>query len=473
MSGKTQRPPMVRIGLERRSRGLVIDNFAGGGGASTGIAAAIGRPCDVAINHDPKAIRMHMANHPETKHFCESVWDVDPREVCGGQPIDVVWFSPDCTHFSNARGDVPKAKAIRGLAWVVVRYARLPMPMKPRVMFLENVPEFRHWGPLGDDGRPIKSRRGETYNEWLGFVKRAGYRVEMQMLTAADYGAPTTRKRVFIVMRRDDEAISWPEPTHGENGAEPWRAAAEIINWEHPTTSIFERRQPLVKASQYRIAEGIRRFVIEDKQPFVIRHGHYSKRTGAGLVQGKGAGLFRGQPLTAPLATICGTNDKHLVVPIIRNDYGTLKHKSKMVFGHRPDRPLGTISARDSHGLTEAMLSAEGGEEDHSGDVHAFLMKYYGQGGQFQSLKVPLHTITSKARFAVVEVHGKPYRISDIRTRMLQPDELYAAQGFPADYQYTHDAEGKKFTKELQIHMVGNSVAPPVAEALVREGISS
>lgn len=456
-----RRAPEIQVSLERGFQGeLVVDNFAGGGGVTSGIEAAIGRAADIAINHDPVAIAMHRANHPDTKHFVEDIWDVDPVEACGGRPVGLAWFSPDCKHFSRAKGDVPKDSNIRGLAWMVVRWA---YAVKPRIIVLENVPEFKEWGPLALDGRPDKSRAGETFREWCAQLRGHGYSLDFRELVAADYGAPTIRRRLFMIARRDRAPIVWPEATHGAGCAEDWRTAAEIIDWSLPCPSIFERSRPLAEATQYRIAEGIRRYVIEAKEPFIVRHGHYSKKTGAGLRPGCGAGLFRGQRLVEPLATICATNDKDLVIPVLTKHYGG-------VVGHEVTRPLGAITARDSHALTTALLRHEGDGVDRSEQVTAFLMKYYGSGSaNHQDLRKPLHTIRTRDCFSLVEVHGRPYRISDIGMRMLAPHELYAGQGFPADYEIERHPDGRRFTKTEQIRLVGNSVAPPVAQAIVAQ----
>ena len=218
-------------------RELVIDSFAGGGGASLGIEAAIGRPVDYAINHDPEAVAMHIANHPETIHFTQDIWAVKPHEVTKGRPVALFWASPDCKHFSKAKGGKPVEKGIRDLAWVVVEWARA---VRPRVIMLENVEEFRTWGPLGDDNLPIRDRKGETFNEWVSQLRALGYEVEWRELRACDYGAPTIRKRLFVIARCDGERIRWPLPTHGKGlGLLPYRTAAECIDWSIPCPSIF------------------------------------------------------------------------------------------------------------------------------------------------------------------------------------------------------------------------------------------
>lgn len=287
-------------------RGLIVDNFAGGGGASTGMAWALGRGVDIAINHDQDAIAMHSANHPETLHYCESVFDVDPVQATSGKPVALAWFSPDCKHFSKAKGTKPVNKEIRGLAWVTIRWA---MKVRPRVIMLENVEEFKTWGPLiqcpvTDAMHPCQERKGETFNafvsmlstgvdadhpaltecvETLGLldsaklIKGLGYKVEFRELRACDYGAPTIRKRLFMVARCDGQPIVWPEPTHSAPDSEavksgkllPWRTAAECIDWSLPCKSIFGRKKPLAENTLRRIAKGIQRFVIDAKEPFM------------------------------------------------------------------------------------------------------------------------------------------------------------------------------------------------------------
>lgn len=472
------RAPLFRASFDLLPGELVVDNFAGGGGASTGIEAALGRPVDLAINHDPKAIAMHAANHPGTKHFCESIWEVDPVVACGSRPVGLAWFSPDCTHFSRAKGTAPRSKDIRGLAWVVIRWAKA---VAPRVIVLENVEEFETWGPVDDGGQPIKAEAGSTFRAWLGELTGLGYRVEFRSLVAADYGTPTTRRRLFLVARRDDGPIAWPDATHGRGRALAWRPAASIIDWSIPAPSIFERSKPLAEATLNRIAAGLRRYVIDAAHPFIVRHGHYSTITGAGLREGCGAGTFRGQPLTAPLATVCATNDKHLVCPIVTKHYGG-------VVGHGIERTLGTVTSKDHHALTAAFLTKFYGTSvgapasvplptvtsggNHLAEVRAFLVKYYGAGeSQTQDLFGPLHTVTTKARFGLVMIHGEAYEIVDIGMRMLQPRELFAAQGFPADYEIAPLYAGRSLNKTDQTALAGNSVCPQVSEAIVGENL--
>ena len=253
---------------------LVVDLFAGGGGASTGIEQAIGRHVDVAVNHDREAISLHTANHPQTRHFCSDVFEVDPLTVTDGQPVGLLWASPDCKHFSKAKGGKPVSKKIRSLAWVVIKWAKA---VQPRVICLENVEEFQTWGPLAADGRPCPQRKGKTFALWVAQLRNLGYAVEWRELRACDYGAPTIRKRLFLVARRDGQPITWPSPTHAQPdakgkappGLKPWRTAADCIDWSIPAPSIFNRARPLADATCRRIAKGIVRYVYQAAQPFV------------------------------------------------------------------------------------------------------------------------------------------------------------------------------------------------------------
>lgn len=451
---------------------LVVDNFAGGGGASTGIEQALGRPVDIAINHDPRALALHEVNHPHTQHYCESVWDVDPYEVTQGRPVGLAWFSPDCRHFSKAKGAKPVSPQVRGLAWVALRWAAT---VKPRITMLENVEEFTTWGPLVRDPKgnwlPCPKRRGRTFRAFTNAMARQGYRVEWRELRACDYDAPTIRKRLFLVARRDNQPIVWPDPTNGP-GLRPYRPAAEIIDWSIPCPSIFGRKRPLADATCRRIAEGIRRYVIECEDPFIAPVGT------AGAIVGCGgrAGQSRPRGLNEPYATVTTKADACLVQAFLAKHYTG-------VVGTDLRQPLSTVTSVDHHSLvTSHMIKLRGTNVGHDarqpvhtisaggthhGEVRAFLVKYYSEGGQWQSLNEPMHTIPTKDRLGLVMVHGQPYQIVDIGMRMLQPHELYAAQGFPADYIHDRDANGKPFTKSDQVRMCGNSVCPPLSRALV------
>lgn len=489
---RRRRPPVLRASFDQE---LVIDSFAGGGGASTGIELALGRSPDIAINHDPEAIAQHAANHPETRHYTESVWAVDPREACGGKPVGLAWFSPDCCHFSRAKGATPVRKEIRGLAWVVIRWAQT---VRPRVIVLENVEEFETWGPLAGD-RPCPARRGETFRYWLAKLEALGYRVEWRSLVAADYGAPTTRKRLYLIARCDDQPIVWPERTHGQ-GREPWRTAAECIQWEIPCPSIFERSRPLAEKTLRRIAAGIRRYVLDCPQPFLVtlRGTDGSHLHGDSIddplrtVSAGGTHHALAAPFVAPLTHAGGEQRAHSMVDPFRTV--TAAHRGELAlasptliqtgYGERPGhggkhalvaafiarhfggmvgaeiaRPLHTVTSQDHHSLVTATLG------DRVARVRAFLTTYYGTGVG-QDASDPLRTVTARDRFGLVTIDGADYEIADIGLRMLAPRELYRAQGFPDSYVIDRGPAGA-LTKTAQIRLVGNSVSPPVAAALV------
>jgi DNA (cytosine-5)-methyltransferase 1 len=411
---------------------LIVDCFAGGGGASTGITWALGRDPDIAINHSAEALAMHAANHPRTKHFREDVWRVDPKTACGTRPVGLLWISPDCTHHSKAKGGKPRNRKLRALAWAAVRWAH---DVRPRVICLENVEEFLDWGPLDGDGQPIRAKAGQTFRAFVRKLQRLGYVVEWRELVAADFNAPTTRRRLFLIARCDGQPIVWPEPTRASNSRSqlellgvssrlpPWRGAHEIIDWSIECPSIFDRKRPLAEATLRRIADGLRRYVIESPRPFVVGR-------------------------TAPLFT---------------KAYGGPNGNTNA--GVDPRQPIGTITTRDHHWLVAARLTPF--DRSRAPDsVHAFLVKYYGTGVG-QSLGEPLHTITSRARFGLVTVHGKQHAIVDIGYRMLVPRELFNAQSFPPDYVIDPPFEGAPLTKTAQTMCVGNSVPPVMAEAIV------
>ncbi|MER2154741.1 MAG: DNA cytosine methyltransferase [Solibacillus sp.] len=440
---------LTRINGVGRKRGLVVDNFAGGGGASTGMEKAIGRSVDIAINHDMEAIRMHKANHPTTKHYCESVWDVDPVEACEGQPVDMAWFSPDCRHFSKAKGGGLVNRGVRGLAWVAVKWAKA---VKPKLIFLENVEEFRTWGPVDDDGKPIKEREGETFNEFLNALKVEGYEIEYRELVSCDYGAPTSRKRFFLVARCDGNPIVWPEPTHADPLSEevllydkkPFRTAGEIIDWSFPTKSIFARDKPLSENTMKRIAKGLQKFVINSDEPFLVPE-HNATAFITSYYTPTNENDVRGLPLDKPLHTITsGGNRFGLVTAFLTKYYG-------QSYAQGMAEPLHTITTKDRFGL-----------------VTAFLTKYYGTS-YAQGLNEPLHTVTAGGnKYGLVTIEMQEYMITDIHLRMLQPVELFRGNGFPSSYIIDRDYEGRKIPKSQQIAKCGNAVTPQVPAALVR-----
>jgi len=357
---------------------IILDSFAGGGGASTGIFLALGRHPDVAVNHDAQAVAMHAANHPETEHFCQNVWQVDPHEIAARGPIGLAWFSPDCKHFSKAKGGKPVERSVRDLAWIVVAYAKLPRSHRPRVICLENVEEFTTWGPLGANGRPCPDRKGEEFKRWVAALKRLGYKVEWRELRACDYGAPTIRKRLFLIARCDGKPIVWPEPTHGSPESPdvldgmrlPWRTAASIIDWSIPCPSIFLSREearalrvkrPLEEATMRRIFNGLRRYVLENGRPFIVPVTHAGDgrchdsdaplRTVTTAKRGEfavvapylaGCGGRAAQSperrADAPMWTMTAKADQILCAPIISRQFGAS-------VGHGVDAPLGTVTA--------------------------------------------------------------------------------------------------------------------------------
>lgn len=320
---------------------LIIDNFAGGGGTSTGLEAAFGRPVDIAINHDPEALAMHAINHPHTHHLCESVWDVDPIKVTGNQPVGLVWLSPDCKHFSKAKGGTPVAKHIRGLAWVGMRWIALT---KPRVMMLENVEEFTTWGPLivGADGmaRPDPARKGKTFESFVRQLQGHGYKVEHRELRACDNGAPTIRKRLFLVARRDGLPIVWPDATHGNPTSAqvlagkllPWRSAAECIDFSRPSRSVFGRTKPLADNTLRRVAKGLWRHVLTSPKPFIVGVGG---RMGQSPARG----------VDSPVQTITSKADSCVAQPVLAPFIGEHANASKQR-NMSADEPLRTICAQ-------------------------------------------------------------------------------------------------------------------------------
>lgn len=428
---------------------LVVDNFAGGGGASTGIELATGYSVDIAINHDPEAIRMHKVNHPNTEHYCENVWAVDPVKACNGHPVGLAWFSPDCKHFSKAKGGKPKDKNIRGLAWVACRWAGL---VRPRVIMLENVEEFKTWGPLNRGHHPIKSKQGKTFERFVQQLTDLGYEVDFRELVAADYGAPTMRKRFFMIARCDGEPIVWPEPTHGPADSEkveegllkPYVGAYTQLDFSLPCPSIFDTSEeikekygiravrPLAQKTMDRIARGIKKFVLENPEPFIIQCNHGGERRPNDIrepmptITGKhGYGVVEpylvqckynneAQDVRKPIGTLT-TVGSHLLVepklaPIIDKAYGGNYQGA----GSKVDEPIDTITTVDHNRLIvptliqyhsettqgevrgqtikEPVMTIDG--SNRYGLVASFLSKFY-KSGTGQNLREPLHTITT------------------------------------------------------------------------------
>lgn len=426
---------------------LIVDNFAGGGGASTGIEMATGYSVDIAINHDPEAIRMHKVNHPDTLHLTEDIFKVDLQRYVKGRHVSLMWASPDCTSHSKAKGGQPRKSGLRILPWAVYKHAKAILP---DVIIMENVEEIQQWGPLDENGHPIRERLGEDYKKFISAMKGLGYIFDSRELVAADYGAPTTRKRWYAIFRRDGKDIVWPEQTHFKDSEPKWKQCGEYIDWSDLGKSIFDRPKPLADATQKRIANGIRKYILE-REPYIVQ----DKRAAAFIIQYHGeqkAGDARGQLLSEPIKTIDTSNRYGLVTAFITKFY-------KSGIGQGCDEPLHTITTSPGH----------------FGLVSVFLIKYYGTGGG-QELKMPLATITTKDRFGLVnvilDIDGEAYIIKDIFLRMLKPEELKRMQGFPDDYIIDRDIDGKPYPIKEQVARIGNSVVPVMAEALVMANCS-
>ena len=450
----------------RLDRLNIVDLFCGAGGTSLGVQQALGYSPEAAINHWPYAIRVHAQNHPDTLHFEEDIFQVAPWEAARGKRVDLLVGSPSCVHFSVAKGSAPKDAGIRSQAEVFIRWAR---EIKPRVILLENVKEFLSWGPINEDGHPIQAQAGESFKGWVQALEAEGYRVGWKLLKACDFGAPTSRLRLFVVARCDDQPIRWPEPSHG-HGKLPYRTAAECIDWSIPCPSIFERKKPLAEATLKRIAAGIQKYVLTTAQPFLLCKSHGGRL----------------EPLDRPLNTVTAGpkgGDRLLVAPsLIQMGYGEREGQPLRTLNLH--KPLGTVvSGGNKFGLVAAFLAkhytgAIGSDlrsplstvttQDHHSLVAAFMTKFYGAGGTAQGIGAPLDTATTKARFGLVTVtlDGEPYVLSDIGMRMLAPRELARAQGFPDSYIF----EG---TKADQIAAIGNAVVPQVMAALVRANLEA
>ena len=531
---------------------LIVDNFAGGGGASTGIELATGYSVDIAINHDPEAIKMHKANHPNTKHYCENVWAVDPVKACKGHPVALAWFSPDCKHFSKAKGGKPKDKNIRGLAWVACRWAGL---VRPRVIMLENVEEFKTWGPLNRRHHPIKSKQGKTFEKFVQQLTDLGYEVEFKELIAADYGAPTMRKRFFMIARCDSRSIVWPEPTHGPADSEavkagllkPYVGAYTQLDFSLPCPSIFDTSEeikekygiravrPLAQKTMDRIARGLKKFVLENPEPFIIQCNHGGERRqndikeplptitgkhGYGIVEPymvqigqTGFTKDRSKDVRDPLTTIVSKNEHCLIEPKLApymgtnttnhpggimtvdssNRYGLVTSFLSKYYdggykgaGDTLENPLPTVTAWDHNSVVTANLIQMNNHCDGrdirqplptitAGDGHfgevRAFLIKYYGQGTGQDIKEPLDTVTSRDRFGMVTIKGVDYKIVDIGLRMLEPRELYGCQGFPDDYIIDHDYTGKKYPRSEQVRRCGNAVCPPIPAALVKANL--
>ena len=427
----------------------IVDSFAGGGGASTGIELATGRVVDIAINHDPDAILMHKTNHPHTVHYQASVWDVDPLEVTGGSPVGLLGASPDCKHFSKAKGGKPVDKNIRGLAWIVLRWAGT---VQPRVVILENVEEFQTWGPVRR-GHPVKAKAGQTFRRFIDQLEGLDYAVEWRELVAADYGAPTTRKRFFLIARRDGRPIVWPEPTHApadspevlEGRKKPWRSAAEIIDWSLPCPSIFDTREeirekyglsaqrPLRPNTMRRVARGVDKFVVKSANPFLVAVNH--------------AGEFRGQEIEDPLQTITAKHGYGVVSPAIAPWTVTNTTNST---GHPVNEPIDTARTGGGGGqmfLGASLIQYHTEQSEHVrgqeitgpimtidaanryGLTAASLVKYYGSDQHGQNIQDPLHTVTAKDREGLATAHLVKMKGTNLGGPATEPVQTITAGG--------------------------------------------
>jgi DNA (cytosine-5)-methyltransferase 1 len=582
-------PGLIRPSVKRQAaadEGLLVDVFAGFGGASIALERAYGRAVDISINHCKDALHWHACNHPGSKHLTRDVWEVEPLEATKGRRVKHAHFSPDCRHFSNAKGGKPVSKRVRSLAWVVIKWAK---QTRPEVISLENVREFLTWGPLLRDGKPDSSRKGETFKRWRRQLEALGYVVDFRVIDAAAFGAPTHRKRLYLIARCDGEAIVWPEPTHGKtekcNGATeragfiqpdeaqtadrrssacsakdgasvhqnakqggdtvrepeegsrehrgdsggrfscrkgtrqltPYRTASECIDWALPSYSIFltpeEARQygvkrPLAEKTMRRIFMGLRKYVLDSPQPFIVRCAHGDHANGrerwgrsshplteplptqtaskdfalitptlVAIDHASSAPSGATWPVDEPLRTVTTENRHALISAYISRYYGG----PRPVVGSKVEEPLRTITAWDHNALTTAHLTKLYGTStgaacdapmatvtaggNHIGLVYAYFVKYFGQSVG-ASINEPMHTVTTKDRFGLVTVNvaGEPYVITDICLRMLQPHELLKAQFTPeiaADILLPRKGS-------LAVRLIGNSVSPPPLEAIVR-----
>ncbi len=505
---------------------IIVDNFAGGGGASTGLELATGHPVDIAINHNESAILMHKMNHPYTEHYREDIWAVDPKEVCRGRNVRLAWFSPDCKHFSRAKGAALVDKKIRGLAWVVLRWAAA---VRPDIIMLENVPEFVTWGPVRN-GKPVKSKAGQTYNKWKTQLSDLGYEIGTKNLCAADYGAPTTRTRFCLIARCDGKPIVFPKKTHAPiNSIEvrcgklkPWKAAADIIDFKLPCYSIFATKQelketygvncmrPLKTNTLRRIALGVDKFVLKSKSPFIVDS-------------------------TAPTIMVNNFNDKgsdvNQPLPVVTSgskNYLSAVHLTQYFSGdghyHDVRKPLATITTMEREGVVSAFIQkyytgVDGNEIteplptvtaiDHNSLIAAYLVDFRG-ADKGQSVQEPLMTVMAREKYAaanillvkaensqaygnwsmirdllnsfcgysiredevlLLRIKGELFFISDIGLRMLTPRELYDAMGFPHDYIIDRDENGRPISRADQVARCGNAVCPVIAEAMARANL--
>lgn len=515
--------------LSAMNKGLIIDCFAGGGGASVGIEMALGRQVDIAVNHDPDAILMHKTNHPDTLHLTEDIFKVDLQKHVKDRHVSLMWASPDCTSHSKAKGGKPRKQGLRILPWAVYKHAKAILP---DVIIMENVEEIQQWGPLDDEGHPIPERKGEDYRKFITAMKSLGYIFDSRELVAANYGAPTTRKRWYAVFRRDGRDIVWPEPTHnrsGTDGLDPWEPICRYLDLQDLGRSIFGREKPLAEKTMNRIARGLEKFVFNCQEPFIVQVNHggdnfrgqsindpmpmITQKHGFGTVTPyimqigqTGFSKDRNRSVEQPMSTVVTKNVHCLISPLLiqyhsetakngvrgqpvtepvktidtSNRYGmVLSYMTKFYksgTGQSLNEPVHTITTSPGHFGTVSVLTvdwkalqAAGIDEETAQKctcVSQFIMEYYGCGTG-QALTEPLHTIVTKDRFALVTVLGNEYVLMDIFLRMLKPEELKLGQGFPKDYIIDHDYNGNRYPVSKQVARIGNSVVPVMAQKLV------
>lgn len=434
---------------------------------------ATGREVDIAVDHDFAAILMHKTNHPHTKHLTEDIFKVDLQKYVKGKHVALMWMSPDCTHFSRAKGGQPLKQEIRMLPMAVVQHAKA---VKPDVVIIENVEEIRTWGKLNKHGKPIRGKKGRDWHRFLKKMYLAGYHKQaIWVLNSADYGAPTARIRLYGVFRRDGKDIVLPKQTHSKDGlvpgTKPWLQCGDYIDWSDLGQSIFDRKKPLAEATQRRIANGIRKFILDNPNPYIVK----DKQAVAYMILYHGEtkkGDSRGQLLTEPIKTIDTSNRYGLVTAFLTKFY-------KTGTGSEMNKPLPTVTTSPGHfGLVTISLDSKSTKnifndsiKSREIQVSALLIKYYGTGENAESLGMPLQTITTKDRFglvsAVVSIDGKKYVITDIFLRMLKPEELKVMQGFPKDYIIDRDYFWKPYPKSEQVARIGNSVVPIMAKKIV------
>lgn len=437
-----------------RNNGLTIDLFAGGGGFSVGFEKALGRHVDIALNHDPYAVTLHAANHPRTRHLCQDIATADPIEATRGRPVFWIHASPACTQFSRSRRALPAEKQLRELGWKAFDWVEKTQPV---VFSLENVSEYRHWGDLDADGFPIKEKAGETWEAFLQAFRDLGYAVDWKILNSADYGAPTSRERLIMVARRDGLPIRWPVRTHGA-GTQDYAHAGDHIDWSIPAQSIFTRKKALAPATVRRILKGYDRFIANNPKPYlappgtVVGDGNDRSDLVAAFLTQNHADL-PGRSLRQPLSTICTKGAGQGLVTM-----SFLNVMRNNAVGTALDAPANTICAGGGH-FAEIRVAS-------------YAIGYYSEGGgQLQDLGGPIGTITTKDRFAIVELMGYPHIVTDIGFRFLTAGELWNLQGFPKDYKKTMMANGRPLTGTVQKRLVGNSVVPILATAIARANL--